>query len=54
MDHVVNKRSSQKGLWNREVSKIRAFSSGDQRDKMSHAQEGKSREGKDGIKSTIY
>lgn len=54
MDHVVNKRPSQNGLWNREVAEIRAFSSGDQRNKMAHAQEGKSREEKDGIKSTIY
>lgn len=54
MDHVVNKRPSPKGLWNREVTEIRALSSGDQRDKMAYAQEGKSREGKDGVKTTIY
>ena len=36
------------------IGKWLKFSSGDQRDKMAHAQEGKSREEKDGIKSTIY
>ena len=41
-------------LWNREVTEIRTLSNGDQREKMAHAQEGKSREEKDGIKTTIY
>lgn len=56
MDHVVNKGSPQKGLWGVEVAEIRALSDGSKRENgpMTHAQEGKLREGRHGIKITIY
>lgn len=56
MDHVVNKGSLQKGLWGAEVAEIRAISDGSNREKMApmtHAEEGKLREGRHGIKMII-